>query len=99
MGSPCATGPMTFNADKLGTKYAAAVLSQRVTPLAAAANPRRSSAKLPITNSEKANTDDISGDENDENNNARAVTIRNSSTIKYNATRMDESLACMWRET
>src|SRR5580700_504312 len=60
-----------------------------------AANPRRSSAKLPMTNSEKANTADNNGDENDEKNRANAVIIRNCKTMKYNATSTQPS--AVWK--
>src|SRR5580658_1472539 len=55
------------------------------------ANPRRSSAKLPITNSENANTADSSGDENDEKSSASEQMIRNSRIMKYNATKISAS--------
>src|ERR1700686_618369 len=51
------------------------------------ANPRRSSAKLPITNSEKVKTAASRGEENDENNNASAQIMRNCSTMKKSAPR------------
>ena len=38
---------------------------------------RKSSANLPITNSEKAKTADNNGEENDENNSANEQMIRN----------------------
>src|SRR5579864_9027012 len=84
-GCPCATELITLKAEKFGTRYAALVTSQRVTPWVMAANPRRSSAKLPMMNSEKVNTAESSGDENDENSKASAQTITNSSTMKYSA--------------
>src|ERR1700691_5223541 len=49
---------------------------------------RRSSAKFPMTNSEKAKTAESKGEENDENNNANEQMITNSRTMKYNATRI-----------
>src|SRR2546422_6138567 len=61
------------------------------------AKPRRSSAKQPITNRENANTADSNGEENDENSSASAQMIKNSRTMKYNATRMSASgLANLW---
>ncbi len=42
----------------------------RLLHAAMAANPRKSSAKLPMTKSENAKTADISGEENDENRSA-----------------------------
>src|ERR1700687_5728970 len=59
------------------------------------ANPRRSSAKLPMTNSEKANTADSSGEENDEKNRVRGGMIRNCKMMKYKATRTQPS--CFWK--
>src|SRR5450759_2190739 len=91
MGCSCATCPITFSAEKFGTGYAAVVASPCVSPCDILANPRRSSAKLPITNSEKANTADSSGDENDENSSASEHRIRNCSTMKNNATRIQAS--------
>src|SRR5260370_13580189 len=52
---------------------------------------RRPSARLPITNKEKANTADSSGEEKDENNSASEHRIRNCSTMKNNATRIQAS--------
>src|SRR5256885_1236777 len=60
-------------------------------PCVMAANPRRSSAKLPMMNSENANTAESSGDENDENSRAREQRIRNSRTMKYKATKIKAS--------
>src|SRR5271157_607893 len=93
MGCSCATCPITFSAEKFGTRYAAPVASNRVSPCDIPANPRRSSAKLPITNSEKANTADSSGDENDENSSASEHRITNCSTMKNSATRIQASEA------
>src|SRR5207245_6820632 len=90
-GCWCATELITFKAEKLGTRYAAPVASQRVSPWVKPANPRKSSAKLPITNRENANTAESSGDENDENNNASAVIITNCRMMKYNANSIQES--------
>src|SRR5579863_10230811 len=90
-GCPCATELITFSEEKSGTRYAAAVASQRVAPCASAAKPRRSSEKLPITKREKANTADSRGDENEENSSASDVMIRNCRTIKYRATRIQVS--------
>jgi tetratricopeptide (TPR) repeat protein len=46
---------------------------------------------LPITNSEKTKTAESRGEENDENSNARAQIIRNCSTMKYRATKINAS--------
>ena len=51
--------------------------SQRTRPLVKPANPRRSSAKVPMMNRAKANTADNNGEENDENSSAREVIIKN----------------------
>src|SRR5258708_7040026 len=56
-----------------------------------AAKPRRSSAKLPITNNEKAKTAASSGEENDENSSASEQIIRNCRTMKYRATKINAS--------
>src|ERR1700722_19142769 len=86
-----ATALITLSAEKLGTRYAAPVAIQRVKPCVRPANPRRSSAKLPITNNENANTAESSGEENDENSRASEQMIRNSRTMKYSATRISAS--------
>src|ERR1700691_890541 len=90
-GCSCAMELITLNAEKFGTRYAAPVASQRENPWAMPAKLRRSSAKLPMTNNEKAKTAESSGEENDENNNASEQMIRNSSTMKYKATRIRAS--------
>src|SRR5208337_4198826 len=91
MGCSWATCPITFSAEKFGTRYAAAVASHRISPWDIPANPRKSSAKLPITNRQKANTADSSGEEKDENSSASEHRIRNCSTMKNNATRIQAS--------
>src|ERR1700733_3945428 len=55
------------------------------------AKPRRSSAKLPMTKSEKVKTAESSGDENEENSNDSEQMTRNSRMMKYNATKTDAS--------
>src|SRR5258708_38299194 len=92
-GFPCATWLITFSAEKFGTTYAAAVANHWEIPWVSLANPRRSSAKLPITKSENANTAESSGEEKDEKNNASAVMITNCSTMKYSATTTEASEA------
>src|SRR5215469_13893603 len=64
---------------------------QRVRPCVMVANPRRSSAKLPMTNNENANTAESSGEEKEENSSARAQMIKNCKMMKYRATKMEES--------
>src|SRR5450631_2011294 len=93
MGCSCATCPITFSAEKFGTRYAAVAANPcvRPRPRVILANKRRSSAKLPITNSEKANTADSSGEENDENSKVSEHRITNCSTMKNNATRIQAS--------
>src|ERR1700735_2535672 len=81
----------TLKTEKFGTRQAARVTSQRVNPCAMPANPRRSSAKLPITNREKAKTAESKGEENDENSKANEQMIRNSRMMKYRATSMSAS--------
>src|SRR6266566_3105385 len=85
-GCSCATELITFSAEKFGTRYAAPVATQRVTPCVMLAKPRRSSAKHPITNSAKANTAESNGEENEENKRASAVIIKNCRMMKYKAT-------------
>src|SRR5579862_1053230 len=68
-------------------------------PLVKPANPRRSSAKVPITNKAKANTAESSGEENDENRSAREVMIKNWRMMKYNATNTQPSVTWKWCET
>src|SRR5437867_5532199 len=46
-----------------------------------------------MTNRENVNTAESSGEENDEKNNANAVIMTNSSTMKYNARSTHPSLA------
>src|SRR5580704_10021515 len=92
-GCSWATELITFSAEKFGTRYAAPVASQRTTPLVKPANPRRSSAKVPITNRAKANTAESNGEENDENRSAKDVMIRNWSIMKYTATETQPSVA------
>src|SRR5208283_3950612 len=91
-GSPRAAWLIAFKAEKFGTRYATAVTSQPPAPCVILAKPRRSSARLPITNSAKVKTADISGVEKDEKNSASAHTIRNCSTMKYSATRTHTSI-------
>src|ERR1700685_111792 len=98
-GCSWATELITFKAEKFGTRYATPVASQRTMPLVKAANPRRSSAKVPITNNAKAKTADSNGDENEENKSAKEVMIRNWRMMKYNATSTQPSVAWKWRET
>src|SRR5436305_13389808 len=83
-GCSWATDAITFMAEKLGTRYAAAIASQRVGPMACGmlANPRKSSANVPMMNREKANTAASRGEEKVENNSASAVIITNCSTMK-----------------
>src|ERR1700690_3031398 len=98
-GCSWATELITLRAEKFGTRYAAPVASQRTTPLVKPANPRRSSAKVPITNKAKANTADNNGAENEENSSASEVMIRNWRMMKYSATSTQPSAAWKWRET
>src|SRR5580704_8002213 len=98
-GCSWATELITFSAEKFGTRYAAPVASQRTIPLVKPANPRRSSANVPITNKAKANTAESNGEENEENSSAKAVMIRNWRMMKYNATKTQPSAAWKWRET
>src|SRR5580704_9379011 len=98
-GCSWATELITFSAEKFGTRYAAPVASQRTMPLVKPANPRRSSANVPITNKAKANTADNNGEENEENNSASEVMIRNWRTMKYSATSTQASVAWKWCET
>src|SRR5579862_3049634 len=98
-GCSCAMELTIFNAERFGTRYAAPVTSQRVNPCAMPANPRKSSAKLPITNKEKANTAESRGEENDENNSASEQIIRNSRMMKYRATSIKASARTNLGET
>src|SRR5580692_795265 len=98
-GCSWATELMTLRAEKFGTRYAAAVASQRTMPLVKLANPRRSSAKVPIMNKANAKTADNNGDENEENRSASEVMIRNWRMMKYSATSTQPSVAWKWRET
>src|SRR5580693_6348680 len=98
-GCSCATELITFRAEKFGTRYAAPVASMRTMPLVKPANPRRSSAKVPITNNAKANTAESNGEEKEENRSASDVMIKNWRMMKYNATSTQPSVAWKWRET
>src|SRR5512146_2448398 len=86
IGVECATCEMTLNAAKFGTSHASPLATYLVAPLVILAKFRRSSANVPITNSENANTADINGVENVEKKIAIAVIRKNSSTMKYRAT-------------
>src|ERR1700722_7263700 len=65
--------------------------SQRVMPCAMPAKPRKSPAKLPITNNENVKTAESSGDENEENSSDREQMTRNSRMMKYKATNTEAS--------